>query len=80
MKVSRDILFVYPTGKNKEFVQKIAAKKNQTVSFVVNFLIDNFKADKQMQSKIEKKTPVYIKKSEENLKNWKAKQALHAED
>lgn len=65
----RDVIFVYNTGKNKQFIQEIAKKRNLPISSVVNFIIDNFRKNKSLQDSLQTHIPVFVKKA----KAWQEK-------
>lgn len=73
MSGKRDVIFVYNEGTNKEFIQDIADKRNHSVSYVINFLIDHLRKNIPLQNKIKTHVPVSVKKSEKTLEKWNAK-------
>lgn len=65
----RDVIFVYNTGKNKQFIQEIAKKRNLPISSVVNFIIDNFRENKRLQASLKPRIPGFVRQA----KLWEAK-------
>lgn len=73
MSEKREIIFAYSIGKNKQFIQDFADKRNHSVSFVVNYLVDRLRDNKKLQEGIKLKIPASVKKSEATLQKWNAK-------
>ena len=69
----REIIYAYSFCKNKQFVQDFADKRNHSVSFVVNYLIDRLRENKKLQRGIKTRVPAAVKKSQATLKKWNAK-------
>jgi hypothetical protein len=63
----RDVLFVYTTKANREFIEDLAAKKNLKISSIVNTIIDSYKTGKK--PKFNSVVPKYVKRAEA----WKQK-------
>lgn len=69
MDAKREIIYAYSTGKNKIFLQELAKKRGNSISYIINFLLDNLREDKGLQNKLETYIPVFVKRSE----TWKTK-------
>jgi hypothetical protein len=69
MTTKRDVLFVYTTKANREFVEDLAAEKNLRISNIINTMIESYKNGKK--PKFNKSIPEYVKRADA----WKQKNA-----
>jgi hypothetical protein len=66
-KEEKDILYVYATPENKEFIDALCEKHNEKISSIVNLIIEGFRTNKKVV--FETIIPKFVKQAEE----WKKK-------
>ncbi len=63
MKKTSSVVYAYSTKKNKKFIQDFAESRSQSVSYVVNAIIDELRINPKWQESIKMRVPAFVEKA-----------------